>query len=70
MWKGIGKGALSGAVAGAVVDLTIATAGTGTAALVAAGALSGATGSIVDQALDGKKISWGQVGISGALGAA
>ncbi|MFC4230621.1 RHS repeat-associated core domain-containing protein [Parasediminibacterium paludis] len=66
--KGIGKGAVSGAVAGAIVDLTVATAGTGTVALVAAGALSGAGGSIVDQALDGNKISWGRVALSGAIG--
>jgi RHS repeat-associated protein len=68
VWKGIGKGALAGAAAGAVVDLTIATAGTGTVALVAAGALSGATGSVVGQALDGKKISWGEVAVSTVLG--
>jgi hypothetical protein len=52
-----------------VVDLTIATAGTGTLALVAAGALSSGTGSIVGQALDGKKINWIEVGVSTVLGA-
>jgi RHS repeat-associated protein len=66
--NGIGNGAISGAVAGAVVDLTIATAGTGTVALIAAGALSGAAGNIVDQKLNGEKISWGQVGLSSVIG--
>jgi len=73
VWKGIGKGAASGAVAGAVVDLTIYTAGTGTVALVAAGALGGAAGNAAAQGLnivDGtqKKFSVGQLAVSTAVG--
>jgi len=75
VWNGVTKGAVSGALAGAVVDLTIATAGTGTLALVAAGALSGAAGNAVDQGLsimDGsrKHFSLKQLGASTVLGGA
>ena len=49
VWKEAGKGFLAGAAAGAVVDLTIATAGTGTVALLAVGAASGAVGNVVQQ---------------------
>ncbi|MXV14163.1 RHS repeat-associated core domain-containing protein [Hufsiella ginkgonis] len=64
VWKGAGKGL----VAGAVVDITIATAGTGTVALVAAGGLSGVAGSVTDQLLDHGSVSLKQTAIAGGLG--
>jgi RHS repeat-associated core domain len=66
--KGIGKGVVAGAIAGAIVDVSIYTLGAAPLIMAGAGVLSGAAGSLVDQALDGKKINWKQVAISGAIG--
>ncbi|MCH2200025.1 MAG: hypothetical protein MK081_14705 [Flavobacteriales bacterium] len=73
VWAGAGQGAISGAVAGAIFDVTVATAGTGTVAIIAAGALSGAGGNIVDQGFDllsGKKehFSGSELAVSTVLG--
>ena len=69
---GILSGALSGFVAGGILDLTIATGGTG---LIAFGAVvlgSGASnfaGSALNQTLNGKTIDWGTAAIDGLWGA-
>ena len=73
VWEGIGKGTISGTIAGAVFDITLYTAGTGTVALVAAGALSGAAGNASHQGLDladgsRDEFSYSELGISTALG--
>ncbi len=70
------KGIVSGAAAGAVLDLTIASGGT-FAAVVAAGAASGAVGDLVDQTWDiasgaQKGLDLGELGLAavGAVGGA
>ena len=65
---GCKRGAISGAAAGAAADLVVFTAGTGAVALVAAGAVGGAVGSVVDQNLAGERVDWGEVGISAGAG--
>ena len=53
-WRGenVWKGAVTGAVAGAVFDLVVASGGTALPVLIAAGAASGASGNLVDQVWD------------------
>jgi RHS repeat-associated protein len=68
VWAGAGKGALVGLAAGAVFDITVATAGTGTLALVGAGALSGATSSALEQQIETGKIDAGKVVLGAAVG--
>ena len=67
-WKEIGKSALAGAVAGAVIDITIATGGTA-GALIAAGAVSGMAGEATHQALDGN-FNLKNLAVAGAVGLA
>lgn len=66
------RGSTTGLVAGAIADITIATAGTGTVALMAAGGLAGVGGSLTNQTIQhydwGKEISGKEVAIAGGTG--
>ncbi|MEZ4699784.1 MAG: polymorphic toxin type 50 domain-containing protein [Rhodothermales bacterium] len=67
---GCKQGAISGATAGLVADLVVLTAGAGVGSLIAAGALGGAAGSLVDQKLSGNNFDWTEVAISAGIGGA
>jgi hypothetical protein len=71
--ENIWRGAAAGAIAGAAADIIILTAGTGTLAIVAAGAVSGFVGSVADQTICQRKtlnqISLKEVAVSAGLGA-
>lgn len=61
-WAGVAGGAASGAIAGAALDLTVATGGVGAIAIVATGGfLGGATGSLIESKISGEEISLANV---------
>jgi RHS repeat-associated protein len=68
-WKGIGIGALSGAAAGAVVDIGIASGGTSLVAGAIVGATSSATGSFVHQGLTNGTVDLASLAIDASIGA-
>ena len=71
---GMVSGAITGAISGVALDITIATGGAGLAALAAVSVVSGiggATGSYVNQRMNGishQNINWGMVAIDGIWG--
>ena len=67
-WSDIGKGALAGAVAGAVIDITIASGGAG-GVLIAAGGISAMAGEATHQALYSKS-DIGDILMAGGTGLA
>lgn len=64
------RGALAGAAAGAAADLTVGTFGTGPAAMLGAGVVSGVVGSAASQFMSNSTISLQQTAIDGAVGGA
>jgi RHS repeat-associated protein len=71
-WRGLGGAAAKGLVSGGITGACMgsgAIVAAGTAAVMACGALGGAAGSIVDQAISKGSVDWTEVGVEAGFGA-